>query len=77
VLILELSELPEASAYLIRPSADGWPALRLPVAVISSSSLLFAAIIAVVRQKFHLSSCADFRNRLSQDDRPVDVLPAL
>src|SRR5450755_2513777 len=28
-------------------------------------SLLFTAIIAVVRQKFHLSSCPDFRDRLS------------
>jgi signal transduction histidine kinase len=33
-------------------------------AVVCSWSLLFAAIIAVVRQKFHLSSCADFRGRL-------------
>jgi IS5 family transposase len=33
-------------------------------AVVSSWSLLVAAIIAVVRQNFHLSSCAEFRSRL-------------
>jgi XapX domain-containing protein len=33
-------------------------------AVVCSWSLLFAAIIAVVRQKLHLSSCTDFRGRL-------------
>jgi len=32
--------------------------------VVSSWSLLFAAIIAALRQKFHLSSCPDFRDRL-------------
>ncbi|WP_409977867.1 GlyGly-CTERM sorting domain-containing protein [Bradyrhizobium sp. SZCCHNS2005] len=32
---------------------------------VSSWSLLFAAIIAVVRQKFHLSSCPDFRDQLN------------
>jgi hypothetical protein len=32
--------------------------------VVYSWSLLFTAIIAVFRQKFHLSSCADFRDRL-------------
>jgi hypothetical protein len=33
--------------------------------VVCSWFLLFTAIIAVVRQKFHLSSCSDFRDRLS------------
>src|SRR6266700_101876 len=35
--------------------------------VVCSWFLLFTAIIAVVRQKFHLSYCADFRNRLYCD----------
>src|SRR5216683_5863005 len=33
-------------------------------AVVCSWSLLFAAIIAVVRQKFHLSTCSNLRSRL-------------
>jgi hypothetical protein len=32
--------------------------------LVCSWSLLCTAIIAVVRQKFHLSSCADFRDQL-------------
>jgi hypothetical protein len=32
--------------------------------VVCSWFLLFTATIAVVRQKFHLSSCSDFRDRL-------------
>jgi hypothetical protein len=35
-------------------------------AVVCSWFLLFAAIIAAFRQKFHLSSCPDFRDRLIQ-----------
>jgi hypothetical protein len=38
--------------------------------VVCSWSLLFAAIIAVVRQKLHSSSCSDFRDRLLR--RPQD-----
>src|SRR6516162_1713330 len=39
--------------------------------VVCSWFLLFTATIAVVRQKFHLSSCADFRGRLSARRNPV------
>src|SRR5664280_1351856 len=35
-------------------------------AVVCSWSLLFAAIIAGVRQKLHLSTCSNLRGRLSQ-----------
>jgi hypothetical protein len=34
--------------------------------VVCSWFLLFTAIIAVIRQKLHLSPCPDFRDRLSQ-----------
>jgi hypothetical protein len=34
-------------------------------AVVCSWSLLFTAIIAVVRQKLHLSTCSNLRSRLS------------
>ena len=40
-------------------------------AVVCSWSLLFAAIIAVVRQKLHLSTCSNLRVRLS--DRREDL----
>src|ERR1700737_1634007 len=43
-------------------------------AVVCSWSLLFAAIIAVVRQKLHLSSCADFRGRL-KDSTIINPMP--
>jgi hypothetical protein len=32
--------------------------------VVCSWSLLFTATVAVIRQKFHLSYCPDFRDRL-------------
>jgi hypothetical protein len=39
--------------------------------VVCSWFLLFTAFIAVVRQKFHLSSCADFRGRLCSTARRI------
>jgi hypothetical protein len=41
--------------------------------VVCSWFLLFTAIIAVVRPKFHLSYCSDFRNRLSYVFTLTDV----